>query len=224
MNGARGREPTPPGSWPRPDRQAARPGTGAERRRGTRPVPRRARLVAAAAAAAAAVAVAAILTGCAAIPRNTVPACGDAQRLAIIAQSVPGASYVPCIIGLPPGWRATAFDPASGGTSFLLQSDRDPGRPVRVSLTAGCAFARATPYPARAPGVRTYLWYNSLRPRFTGTLYDVFPGGCVTYGFDFAAGPDHIVLMEQWEGAAGLYPRQQLRLDLRKELGVELDP
>jgi hypothetical protein len=30
--------------------------------------------------------------------------------------------------------------------------------------------------------------------------------------------------MEQWEGAVGLYPRQQLRLDLRKELGVELDP
>lgn len=82
---------------------------------------------------------------------------------------------------------------------------------MRVSLTAGCAFARATPYRARAPGVRTYLWYNSLRPRFTGTLYDVFPGGCVTYSFDFVQGPDHIVLMEQWEGAAGLYPRQQLR-------------
>jgi len=166
------------------------------------------------------------LTGCSAIPRNTVPGCGEAQRLAIIAQSVPSASYVPCIApaGLPPGWRATAFDPASGGTNFLLQSDRNPGRPVRVSLTAGCAFARATPEPARAPGVRTYLWYDSISPRFTGTLYDVFPGGCVTYSFDFVQGPDHIALMEQWEAAVGLYPRQQLRLDLRNKLGVELDP
>ncbi len=178
----------------------------------------------AAAAAVAITATATALTGCAVVSGNTVPGCGDAQRLAIIAQSVPSASYVPCITGLPPGWRATSFDPASGGTSFLLQSDRDPGRPVRVSLTADCAFARATPQPARAPGVRTYLWLGTISSRFAGTVYDVFPGGCVTYSFDFVPGPDHIALMEQWEGAAGLYSRQQLRLDLRKELGVELDP
>ncbi len=225
MNGARGIEAALPGSRRQHDDQATRPAAPPEPRRGAAPARRWSRLVAAVAATAALVA-AIFLTGCSAIPRNTVPGCGEAQRLAIIAQSVPSASYVPCIApaGLPPGWRATAFDPASGGTNFLLQSDRNPGRPVRVSLTAGCAFARATPEPARAPGVRTYLWYDSISPRFTGTLYDVFPGGCVTYSFDFVQGPDHIALMEQWEAAVGLYPRQQLRLDLRNKLGVELDP
>jgi hypothetical protein len=30
--------------------------------------------------------------------------------------------------------------------------------------------------------------------------------------------------MEQFEGAIGLYPRQQLRLVLKQKLGVTLDP
>jgi hypothetical protein len=174
--------------------------------------------------AAVTVAAAALLTGCTAVSQNTVPRCGDAERLAIVAQSVPGGSYVPCITRLPPGWRAIAFDPADGGTSFQLQSDRNPGRPVWVSLMAGCSFARATPQPPRAPGARTYLWLDSISPRFTGTLYDVFSGGCVTYRFDFVQGPAHISLMEEWQRATSLYSRQQLRLDLREKLGVELDP
>ena len=72
-------------------------------------------------------------------------------------------------------------------------------------------------------GGRTYLWLSCTPPRFAGSLYDVFPGGCVTYSFDFEFG-SQIALMEQFEAAAGLYSRQQLRLNLRKKLGVELDP
>ena len=60
-------------------------------------------------------------------------------------------------------------------------------------------------------------------PRFAGTLYDVFPGGCVSYQFDFGSG-SQIALMEQFEQAVDLYPRQQLRLVLKQKLGVELDP
>jgi hypothetical protein len=51
----------------------------------------------------------------------------------------------------------------------------------------------------------------------------VFPGGCVSYRFDFTLG-SQIALVEQFEGAVGLYPRQQLRLVVKQELGVELDP
>ena len=50
-----------------------------------------------------------------------------------------------------------------------------------------------------------------------------FPGGCVSYTFDFALG-SQIALMEQFEEAVGLYPRQQLRLVLEQKLGVELNP
>ena len=129
---------------------------------------------------------AAALTGCAS-SSDTVPGCADPLRLAIVAQSVPSASYLPCIRDLPPGWTTAGFDPAQDGTSFLLNSDRSPGQPVTVRARhrVQVQFSGASPSPARAPGVLTYTRLDSIRPRFAGRLYDVFPGGCVTYSFDF---------------------------------------
>jgi hypothetical protein len=162
------------------------------------------------------------LTGCAA-SSDTAPRCDDPLRLAIIAQSLPTASYLPCLRDLPQGWSTSGFEATQRGTSFLLDSDRSPEQPVQVQLTAACRPGIASPSPPRAPGVLTYTRLTSIRPRFAGTLYDVFPGGCVSYAFDFALG-SQIALMEQFEGAIGLYPRQQLRLILKQKLGVELDP
>ncbi len=167
-------------------------------------------------------AVTAALTGCAA-SGGAVPACNDPLRLAIIAQSVPSAAYVPCIAGLQPGWETAGFNPTQDGTSFLLDSDRSPGQPVTVRLTTTCRTSGASPSPARAPGVLSYTRLDSIRPRFAGRLYDVFPGGCVTYTFDFSHG-SQIALVEQFKAAIDLYPRQQLRLILKQELGVELNP
>ena len=166
--------------------------------------------------------VAALLTGCAS-SGGTVPGCTVPLRLAIVAQSVPSASYLPCIRELQPGWTTSGFAPSQDGTSFLLNSDRSPGEPVTVQLTTACRISGASPSPARAPGVLTYLGLDSIRPRFTGRMYDVFPGGCVTYTFDFSHG-SQIALMEQFKAAVDLYPRQQLRLVLKQELGVELNP
>jgi len=165
---------------------------------------------------------AAAITGCASFG-GAVPGCGDPLRLAIVAQSVPSASYLPCLSDLPQGWDASGFNPTQASTSFLLNSDRSPGQPVTVRLTAACDVSHASPSPARAPGALSYTRLDSISPRFTGRLYDVFPGGCVTYTFDFALG-SQIALMEQFEQAVGLYPRQQLRLVLKQELGVELNP
>ena len=162
------------------------------------------------------------LTGCASAG-DPVPGCRDPLRLAIVEQSVPSASYLPCIRDLPPGWTTAGFDPTQDGTSFLLDSDRSPGQPVTVQLTTACRISGASPSPARAPGALTYTRLDSIRPRFAGRLYDVFPGGCVTYTFDFSHG-SQIALMEQFKAAVGLYPRQQLRLVLKQELGVELNP
>ena len=175
-----------------------------------------------AALAAVLLAAGALVTGCAAVS-HTAPGCDDPLRLAIIAQSLPSASYLPCIRTLPPGWSSTGFTASQTGTTFLLDSDRSPGRPVVVRLTPACEPGQASPAPARAPGAITYTRLTSIAPRFAGHLYDVFPGGCVSYAFDFALG-SQISLMEQFEEAVGLYPRQQLRLVLKRELGVELSP
>jgi hypothetical protein len=162
------------------------------------------------------------LTGCTAALSHTVPGCGDPLRLAIIAQSVPGAAYIPCIRQLPPGWSASAFDPARGRTRFTLTSDLAPATPVVVQLAAACKIDGATPSPSRAAGVQTYTRLPSITPRLVGSLYDVFRGGCVSYSFSFDR--QQYALIEQFESAVGLYSRQQLRLTLKKKLGVELSP
>jgi hypothetical protein len=161
-----------------------------------------------------------MLTSCASL-RDTVPGCGDPLRMAIIAQSVPGAAYIPCLRQLPQGWSTSAFDPGNAGTRFALNSDRAPGAPVIVQLAARCRVDGAPPTQPRAAGVRTYERLISTSPRTAGTLYDVFPGGCITYRFTFVLGPS-IALIQEFESAVGLYSRQQLRRDLKRKLGVEL--
>lgn len=162
------------------------------------------------------------LPGCAPGIEGGAPACDAGTRLAIVAQSVPEAAYVPCIQDLRPGWRTASFDAERGRTRFSLISDRAAANPVKVALVPKCDVAGATPATARAEGVRTYLRVATIAPRFTGTLYDVFPGGCVTYGFDFERGR-HITLTEDFEAAVGLVSRRELRLRVDRELGVELD-
>jgi hypothetical protein len=76
---------------------------------------------------------------------------------------------------------------------------------------------------ATHPGGRSYLSLSSIDPRYSGTMYDVFPGGCVSYRFDFERGA-HVPLMAQLQSIVGFVPRQQLRLDVQRQLGVRLDP
>jgi hypothetical protein len=170
---------------------------------------------------AAALAMAFLLPACTNVV-GSAPECSAARRLAIVAQSVPAASYVPCLVALPEGWELTRFDAESGRTRFSLAPDRGGGRAVDIELAASCDVAGATPEPPRSEGARTYLRLSSISPRYAGTLFDVFAGGCVRYRFDFDRGP-HIPLMEELRGAVALFPRRQLELDLRRTYGVELN-
>ena len=152
-----------------------------------------------------------------------VPKCSAARRVAVVAQSVPTAAYVPCLGELGEGWRATNFDPRRYVTRYSLVSDRAPDHPVDVIFARTCNSAGAVPTTPSATGVRTSIRLRSISPRYAGTMYDVFPGGCVTTTFDFARGP-HIALIEGVDSAMALLSRQQLRLDVHRALGVELDP
>ena len=112
--------------------------------------------------------------------------------------------------------------PIPGRHQLQLDSDRSPGQPVTVRLTPACQTKDASPSPARAPGVLTYTRLRSISPRFAGHPVRRVPGRRRGYQFDFTLG-SQIALMEQFEEAVGLYPRQQLRLVLKQKLGVELD-
>jgi hypothetical protein len=160
-------------------------------------------------------------TGCGSL-RTAAPRCDDSRRVAIVAQSLPSASYVPCLDVLRPGWSARDFDSRSGRTRFVLASDRDGGHPVTVQLQRACDVGAATSTTPRADGARTYLRLRSISPRYAGTMLDVFPGGCVTYRFDFARGP-HIGLIDDLEHEVRLLARAELARDLRAEYGIDLD-
>ena len=86
---------------------------------------------------------------------NQAPGCGSIERVALIAQSVPSSSYVPCIVDLPTGWRSGPLDVHDGRTSFTLVSDRSAGHPVHVDLAATCTTATATPVAPDA--LRTHV-------------------------------------------------------------------
>jgi hypothetical protein len=149
------------------------------------------------------------------------PRCEPDQRLGIVAQSVPDAAYVPCVAELPPGWSFESIDVGDEGARLSLRSDRSD-RDVTVELVDDCDVGSATPVAPRDEGVRTYQQVGSVSSRYAGRFYDVFAGGCVIHEFDFARGP-HIALVDEMERAVQLYPRRQLRQELRAELGITLD-
>lgn len=149
------------------------------------------------------------------------PRCEPDQRLGIVAQSAPDAAYVPCVAELPPGWSFESVDVGDEGARLSLRSDRSD-QDVTVELVDDCDVGSATPVAPRDEGVRTYQQVDSVSSRYAGRFYDVFAGGCVIYGFDFARGP-HIALVDEMLRAVHLYPRRQLRQELRADLGITLD-
>ena len=167
-------------------------------------------------------AMAATLTSCTTVA-GAVPECEPGPRLAVVAQSVPGASYVPCIRDLSEDWTSSGFRAGRGGTHFTLVPHRPGSRPVRVDFDTGCDIIGGVATTPRAEGVRTSIRLQAVSPRYTGTLTDVFAGGCVTYRIDFARGP-HIALMEQLTSTVGLFSRRELGVEVHDQLGVDLDP
>jgi hypothetical protein len=171
--------------------------------------------------AGAALAAGVVLTGCAG-GTDTMPGCDADTRLATIAQSVPGAAYVPCISELPTGWMFTGADIDQDGTTISLESDR-ADRPVKISLSASCTIGSATPIAPSDEGTRTYQLIESIEPRYTGSFIDVFPGGCIVSSYDFERGA-HIALVTELQRAVDLFSRRQLGQELRADFGITLDP
>jgi hypothetical protein len=151
-----------------------------------------------------------------------MPECEAGSRLAIIAQSVADAAYVPCITALPAGWSFDRLDVNQRGTTISLRSDRADQR-VEVDLAARCDTAGATPIAPSEAGTRTYQLIESIEPRYAGRFLDVFPGGCVAVSYDFEFGA-HVALITEIQQIVGLYSRHELRQHLAADLDIQLDP
>jgi hypothetical protein len=109
---------------------------------------------------------------------------GAGNAVILMAQSVPTASWVPCIrTALPLGWAFHHLDARDGSARFFLDSDRDGTQAVEVRLQASCDTTGATEIPSDREGMRRLERVRQVSPTFTGERYYVFPGGCFTVAF-----------------------------------------
>jgi hypothetical protein len=152
------------------------------------------------------------------------PVCSrtDSSILVLVAQSVPSATYLPCIAELPIGWRFGGSQVRNGVTTLWLDHDRAGFHAVEVELTPSCDVAPAVQVPP-APdevGMRTYQRPESLDP-FVGTRSLLFPGGCIEYRYRFAAGSASALVIEA-DRALSSVPRTEIVEEVRKDLDLSL--
>jgi hypothetical protein len=118
-----------------------------------------------------------------------VPACatGDesdaADGVVLMAQSVPTATWVPCVESVPVGWTFAGLDARSGSARFWLDSDRDGVHAIEVRLAAQCDTSGATEIPSEREDLRRFERVTQVTPQYLGRRYYVFPGGCTTVVF-----------------------------------------
>jgi hypothetical protein len=129
--------------------------------------------------------------GCASDTTATteLPNCATGDQTAsngvvLMAQSVPTATWVPCLrTTLPLGWDFQHLDARNGSSRFWLNSDRDGQKAIEVRLADSCHTAGATEIVSDREGMRRLERVTRTTPHFEGERYYVFDGGCITIVF-----------------------------------------
>jgi membrane-associated phospholipid phosphatase/tRNA A-37 threonylcarbamoyl transferase component Bud32 len=149
------------------------------------------------------------------------PTCGTGHSIILAAQAVPSAALVPCVGALPPGWSVgDSADIANGRATFWLDSDVAGGQ-VAVTLTATCDLSGAVQVRSDKPGTRRFDRALSQQPQVAEQRFYTFPGGCVSYQFNFAGGGSAL-LASQASGAVGFMPRAALVSHVQNTEGLAL--
>jgi tRNA A-37 threonylcarbamoyl transferase component Bud32 len=154
---------------------------------------------------------------------TTPPSCTRPNDTLILeAHSVPSASQLPCIDSLQIGWTFQAAVIQDGSTHLYLDSDRAGFRAVDVALLPSCDVSKASEVPTDEPGTQQFEQIDVFESdRYGGSRYYLFPGGCVSYKFDFS-GPGRTGLAAEVAAALGFYSRSQGEADLEKSSGLSL--
>jgi hypothetical protein len=148
------------------------------------------------------------------------PVCGTGHSMILSAQAVPSAALLPCVAALPPGWHAAGADIVSGRTRFWLDSDQAGAHAVTVTLSATCDTSGAQQVRSDQPGTRRFERPLSLHP-FEDLRFYTFPGGCVTYKFNFSRGASPLLAIPV-DGAVAFMPRATLVHYVRSTEGLAL--
>ncbi len=150
---------------------------------------------------------------------------GAANGVVLMAQSVPTASWVPCVESVPVGWTFAGLDAQSGSARFWLDSDRDGAHAIEVVLTEDCDTAGATEIPTDQEGLRRFERVTQVSPQYHGRRHYVFDGGCSTIVFRLAGENrgEPLALATQ---SLGVVSREELAAQVHQESGgrLHLDP
>jgi hypothetical protein len=160
------------------------------------------------------------------------PACAEGEDgnasngVVLMAQSVPTASFVPCLrTALPLGWSFHHLAVRDGTASFWLNSDRDGQQAIEVRLDPSCDTAGATQIPSDREGMDRFerVWLTT--PSFEGERYYVFDGGCLTVVFELTGEGrgEPLALATQ---AVGVVSREDLGAQVHEDSDgrLSLDP
>jgi hypothetical protein len=162
--------------------------------------------------------VAALSTGCSASPDAVrMPSCEPGRDvIALIAQSVPSATQLPCVAQIPAGWSYDGQEIQSGLARFWLDSDIGGVQAVQVDLQPGCDVSGAIRVPSTAVdevGLERFDKPEQVRPLRLVRYYR-FQGGCIIYRYSFAPGTPSS-LQFQADEAVSFLPREAVVASVR---------
>jgi tRNA A-37 threonylcarbamoyl transferase component Bud32/membrane-associated phospholipid phosphatase len=155
-------------------------------------------------------------------PGARAPTCGTGHSIILAAQAVPSAALVPCVATLPTGWSVhDGADIVSGHATFWLDSDVAGGQAFGITLSATCDVSGATQVRSDQPGTRRFDRPPSRPSQVAEQRFYTFPGGCVSYQFNFTGGGSPL-LATQASGAVGFMPRAALVNHVKNTEGLAL--
>jgi hypothetical protein len=177
--------------------------------------------------------VALLLAGCGrpVVLGSEVVACREGEEdtpangVILMAQSVPSATWVPCLEVIPLGWDVSGLEVTDEDARFWLDSNRDGTRAVEVRLDASCDTGGATRIPSDRDGMERWERVEQVTPEYVGTRYYVFEGGCISLVFRLT-GENRAEPLGVATQGIGAVPRDAVRAAVREQTEgrLELDP
>ncbi len=130
---------------------------------------------------------------------------------------------MPCVATLPAGWTYGDANVERNKGRFWLDSDVAGDHAVEATLLPRdrCHVQDATEVPTEEVGLRRFERVDRLPPHLESTRIYLFPGGCVTYKFEFA-GRDTAALIFDADSALAFLPRETLVKKVRAQTDLKL--
>ncbi len=117
-------------------------------------------------------------------PLFSLPECFSDEMI-LVAQSVPGADYVPCFADLPQGWALDDMHVGDDGALVVLDSDRAGDEAASLVYEEGCEVEGFDDVTSEPGDITRLDRIGEALESFELRHIILFDGGCVTVDFSF---------------------------------------